>query len=599
MKTYASRKDKRLTSKSSKAFMIPLILVMSILPLIMLLYEYDSGLSIYKWFPDNNSQMDIFLYYKQKFFIIVCSVMLILVIFKAYKERKNIKFLPTFIPLALYGLLALTSTIFSEHPSFGLKGMHEQFESIFVILGYCLLVYYAYLFIDTEEDIKFLFRYFLIGIAVMIVIGLLQFTGNDPFGANYGKKLYLPKEYWNQLDSFGLTFGDRIVYLTLYNPNYAGLYTGFILPIITGLLLTERRKKQIIEYSIVIIGLILCLIGSKSKAGFIGLLISLIFVVIFFRKYIFRNKVVTISLIGVGVLAMAFLFIIKGNAISNAMNHVLNPAKSNYALTNIKTEEALTITYKNNDLVITSDPDNVFNIIMKDASGNDIPFTYDAETAIYTITDERFAGIRVVTDYLEDILCTQVTIDGKDWIFSNQLGDGTYYYLNVYGKFDKIEEAESALFTGHESIATGRGYIWSRSIPLLKDNIILGSGADTFALEFPHQDYVNYYNAGFEGEVLTKPHSLYLQIGVQSGVISLIAFITFYLMYFISSFKLYIKGHFDNFFKQAGVSIFLGTIAYMIIGISNDSTLTVAPIAWALIGVGIACNYKVKGQMEC
>ena len=67
MKTYASRKDKRLTSKSSKAFMIPLILVMSILPLIMLLYEYDSGLSIYKWFPDNNSQMDIFLYYKQKF----------------------------------------------------------------------------------------------------------------------------------------------------------------------------------------------------------------------------------------------------------------------------------------------------------------------------------------------------------------------------------------------------------------------------------------------------------------------------------------------------------------------------------------------------
>jgi len=69
-------------------------------------------------------------------------------------------------------------------------------------------------------------------------------------------------------------------------------------------------------------------------------------------------------------------------------------------------------------------------------------------------------------------------------------------------------------------------------------------------------------------------------------------------MYFISSFKLYIKGHFDNFFKQVGVSIFIGTIAYMIIGISNDSTLTVAPIAWALFGIGMACNCKVKEQIK-
>lgn len=524
--------------------------------------------------------------------------MLILIIFKAYKERKSIKILPIFIPLSLYGLLALISTIFSQHPSFGFKGMYEQFESIFVIIGYCLLVYYAYFFIDTEEDIKFLFRYFLIGIIIMIVIGILQYTGNDLLGSNFGKKLYIPKKYWNQLDKFTLTFGNKTVYLTLYNPNYAGLYVGLILPIITGLLLSERRIKQIIEYCIVIIGLIICLIGSRSKAGLIGLFISLIFVVIFFRRYIFRNKKITITLVGVGILSIVCIFITKGSTIGNAISNVLNPVKSNYSLTNIKTEEALTITYKNNDLIITPDPINIVNVIIKDTSGNDIASTYDVATNKYIITDERFAGISVVTDFLDNVLCTQVTIDGKDWIFSNQLGDGTYYYLNVYGKFDKIKEAESAVFTGYESIATGRGYIWSRTIPLLKDNIILGSGADTFALEFPHQDYVNYYNSGFEGEILTKPHSLYLQIGVQSGVISLIAFIIFYLMYFISSFKLYIKGHFDNFFKQVGVSIFIGTIAYMIIGISNDSTLTVAPIAWALFGIGIACNCKVKEQIK-
>lgn len=589
-------KDKRVVSNNNKAYMIPLILIMSILPLIMNSYEYDSGLSNFNWYPNKNFHIDIFLYYKQLFFIIVCFIMFILVIFKVYKDRKKIRFFPTFIPLFIYGFLALTSTIFSEHFAFGIKGIYEQFESIFVILGYCLLVYYAYLFIDTEEDIKFIIKYFLIGIFIMIIIGLLQFIGFDLFGTNFVKKLYIAKKYWNQLDNITLTFGDKIVYLTLYNPNYVGLYVGLILPFITGLLLTERKIKHVTKYILVIIGLIICLIGSKSKAGIIGLFISLLFLVIFFRKYIFRNKMVTLALAGIGIVSMAFIIIAKGNTISNSIHNLLTPTKSSVSLTDIKTEEALTITYKNNDLVITSDPNNIANVFIKDTNGNDISSTYDSTINKYIINDERFAGISIVTDYLDNILCTQITIDGKDWIFSNQLGDNTYYYLNVYGKYDKINKADSAIFTGYETFATGRGYIWSRTIPLLKNNIILGSGADTYAFEFPHEDYVNYYNFGFEGQVLTKPHSMYLQIGVQSGVISLIAFIVFYLMYFISSFKLYIKGHFDNYFKQVGVSIFIGTIAYMIIGISNDSSITVAPIAWALVGIGIACNYKVKEQ---
>ena len=46
--------------------------------------------------------------------------------------------------------------------------------------------------------------------------------------------------------------------------------------------------------------------------------------------------------------------------------------------------------------------------------------------------------------------------------------------------------------------------------------------------------------------------------------------------------------------EQTGVSIFIGTIAYLITGISNDSTITVAPIYWVLIGIGIALNYRLN-----
>ena len=56
----------------------------------------------------------------------------------------------------------------------------------------------------------------------------------------------------------------------------------------------------------------------------------------------------------------------------------------------------------------------------------------------------------------------------------------------------------------------------------------------------------------------------------------------------------YIKGKFDTYASQLGVGIFLASIGYMIAGITNDSTITVAPIFWILMGVGFSMNKIVK-----
>lgn len=585
--------------KYNKLYILPLILTMSILPLVMYLYEFDSGLSGFSWYPSNGQQLDIFLFYKQIFFIVICLVMLFHIFWRSFIEKNHIGFLPIFIPLFFYGALALLSTFFSDYPSLGLKGISGHFESIFVILGYCLLVYYAYLFVETEDDIKFILKYFLVGILIMILLGVLQATGNDLFATTIGKKLYTPEGYWNQLDGFGLTFGPKRVYMTLFNPNYVGVYVSLVLPFISGLLLTEKKAKTILIYSVTVLGLIVCLIGSGSKAGFVSLFIALIITILFYRKYIFRNIKITLLIIGTSIaIIIGFKSTILStfNKVVSNINIILNE-KTEFSLTDIKTEDTLTITYKGNDLVVGLNKTNEnIDITMKDASGKDIETTIDTNTLISTISDERFSGITVTPVVYDSILCTQINIEGRSWIFSNQLGDGTFYYLNYFGKFDKIYKADSALFTGYEEFATSRGYIWSRTIPLLKNNIILGSGADTFTTQFPHQDYVYRTNMEFYYQILTKPHNLYLQIGVQSGVISLIAFLLFFIVYFISCIRIYINGRFDNYFKRVGVAIFIGVVSYMIMGITNDSTITVAPIAWALIGIGIACNCKVKEQ---
>jgi hypothetical protein len=607
---YSSKKNflKKMTDssylpckKNNKLYILPLILVMSILPLIMYLHVFDSGLSSFSWYSSYGEQIDIFLYYKQIFFIVICLIMLLFILWKGFKEKKSIKYLPIFIPLFLYGFLAFLSTLFSDYRSFGLKGISEHFESIFVILGYCLLVYYAYLFIETEDDLKFLLKYFLIGILIMILLGVFQATGNDLFATTIGKKLYVPKKFWNQLDSISIMFGQKRVYLTLYNPNYVGVYVSLIFPLIAGLLLTEKKIKAILIYLSTMIGLIVCLIGSESKTGFISLFIALIIALIFYRRYIFRNIKITLVLIGIVITVIisfkSTILTTFNLAVSN-MNIILGQ-KTEFSLTDIKTEDVLTITYKGNDLIIDLDSSNEnINIVMKDTSGKVLESTMDTNTGTFSIIDERFSRIAVTPTVYDSKLCIEVNIEGWIWIFSNQLGDGTYYYLNDFGKFDKIIKAESALFTGYERFASSRGYIWSRTIPLLKDNIILGSGADTFTTQFPHQDYVYRTNLEYDTQIMTKPHSLYLQIGVQSGVISLIAFLAFFITYFISSIRIYINGRFDNYFKRVGIATFIGIVSYMIMGITNDSTITVAPIAWALVGIGIACNYKVKGQIS-
>ena len=71
---------------------------------------------------------------------------------------------------------------------------------------------------------------------------------------------------------------------------------------------------------------------------------------------------------------------------------------------------------------------------------------------------------------------------------------------NIYCFFSHLDEvkiAPGAIFTSHESFASSRGYIWSRTIPLLKETLFIGTGADTFVIAFPQDDYIGKINSGY------------------------------------------------------------------------------------------------------
>lgn len=581
--------------------LIPLIFILVVLPLISKLVIYDPKLSQFDWFADVTKMPDIFLYYKSVFFTITAVIMALLILGKRFIEDRHAVTPIEFYPLAVYAALALLSTLFSRYRSFGFSGIYEQFESIWVLLGYCVAAYYAYIFVE-EEDIAFLMRCFLIGIALLTALGLSQSLSHDFFRSELGQKMVTSGTEYKSLD---FTFEEDRVYMSLYNPNYVGSYIALVSPILICCIIffktsghtNHNRIIPIIEAVVAALlaaGLAFCLIKSASKSGIIAVAGSLflLFLVLIphMKKFWYLGILALVVMIG----GIFFADRALNHRLSSSIRNLFHGEKTTHKLEDITvTDDYVSFTYCGNELHFSFTED--YDIEVSDAEGNLIPVEY-AGSFTYEITDERFSDITINQFPIDNYMAMGINILDTTWYFTNDNEAREYLYYNTSGKWTTFTKAPSALFTGRESIATGRGYIWSRTIPLLKNYILLGSGADTFSIVFPNNDYLGMYNNGYYMQTITKPHNLYLQIGVQTGVISLIAFLGFYMVYFVSSLLLYTKCKLDSYNSKIGLGIFAGSFGYMIAGIINDSMITVAPVFWVLIGVGISINMQLKNK---
>lgn len=598
---YSKSRKQEETQRTSIWLLLPIIFILSVLPFIMKLKEYQANLSSYPWFTYNDTYTDFFLYYKQVFFLIAVSIMAIIVLYKGFSDKRNIVLSPVLIPLGIYASLALLSSIVSRYRSYSFRGIHEHFESVFVLLGYCLIVYYCLQIIKTEEDVRLIVNCFLVSTIVMGLLGLTQYIGKDFFATDLGLKMILPREYWPARDTIQFNFESNRVYLTFYNPNYVGSYAAMVISFLLVLAaLTKKRKWMIPIYVLAAVGISISLLGSKSKTGIIGLAVAGVFSLIMLSRYLAKYFYLSIPMILLILSVIVLYNKANDNVLVNQVKQATVFTKTEPSLKEIITgDEEVTIHYNNHKLHVRYVNDSIYGVFqLTDDRGVPIEMNFAPDKQEFIIQDERFPNFRLGIAYHNNIEAFYVIINNHNWYFTNQVDDQSYYHINKFGKLDKIITAPSAIFTGYERYASGRGYIWSRTLPLLKANMILGSGADTYMLAYPQQDYVASYNYGFGDQLLTKPHNLYLQTGVQTGFISLLAYLVFYGMYFISSVRLYIKGKYNSFYSQVGVAVLVASLSYMVLGLTNDSSLTVAPMFWGLVGLGIAVNHLARPYIE-
>ena len=251
----------------------------------------------------------------------------------------------------------------------------------------------------------------------------------------------------------------------------------------------------------------------------------------------------------------------------------------------------LTISFENDDYIFRNSQNEVINY---ESSFNSKLKTYN-----YTTTDSDFANI----SFMAGKVNSKTRNDGLMLVLNNSnefmflvKDDNSMHLIDAKTLEDiDLDFPETIGFNGKEKLASARGYIWSRSLPLLKNTLILGTGPDTFSFDFPQHDMLGkLYAYGTTNMIISKAHNLFLQIGLNNGVVALVAFVILILIYLVDSFKLYALKNKYNEKQILGTILALSIIGYLFTGLFNDSVICVAPIFWILLGVGASVNFMNK-----
>jgi O-antigen ligase len=128
---------------------------------------------------------------------------------------------------------------------------------------------------------------------------------------------------------------------------------------------------------------------------------------------------------------------------------------------------------------------------------------------------------------------------------------------------------------------------------MMLDTILVGHGPDMYVVNFPQRDFAGRLNGFFITGINDKPHNMFLQIGINTGVVSLLALMSVYGIYVLDSVKRYWKRDYESLTDYFGVVTFAAILGYLVAGLFNDQIISVAPLFYALTGIGIAVNWLI------
>ena len=560
---------------------------------------------------------DFFFYYKSIAVYICAVIALVFIGYRAMTSALWVRKSRLYIPLAAFLLLVFLSFVFSTYRRIAWLGTDGLYSGAAVILCCGFMFFYILNSVSDERGVKWFIRPLTVCLAVASAIGITQASGNDFFRTVLGQKLLVPnietatgETAWELIDSFAaegrtaidFTF-DTAVYQTVGNPNYVALYTPLVLPLFAFLFLRERETGSLIRRIVwaAMFGLILFnLFASQSIGGVVGAAAALAACAVLSGRGLFENMKPKLALIAIVIVCAALNFQTLAGGV--AKNIVESVGADNVPAGVGEMAEGQVDVSDLDDL--KRPPYSVHRIERIVTKTDRVEVTIDGDS--FALTDDP-ASLNAAMTYGTAALIPQpdggttITLqlakENRVWQFV-QTADG-YKFINDMGKPVSLREVDRVGNDELLYLGTGRVYIWSRTVPLLKDTILLGRGPDTFMLYFPQDDYVGRYNGSWDlRAVIDKPHNMYLNIAFGSGIISLAAFIAIIGLFLAQGFRLYRRRAEaeENDVVPAltgtvGRGILAGVCGFLAAGMFYDAVTPIMPLFWGLLALGAACNY--------
>ncbi len=573
-------------------YFLPIILLLALVPLIVVGKRIEiDGLELLNW-RGGSSHIDFFSYYKALVFIIVVYSSFALLFVQRIFGRIKFKASWIYLPLLIYIVMVIISTYFSEYLVVSWRGFMEQFQGVWVLVGYAIAVVLAYNMVTTEKDIKIIMFSLVFSGIVVFIVGFTQYFGYSVLEHPFMAKIILPLS--EQTTGMSLNFRNAVntISATMYNQNFVGSYAALLFPsTLTMYLFQESRKKSFF------VGILSCmmffiLIGSKSRAGYVGTMFMLLIMIIVFRKVLAENIKKIIPLIsGFIIVVMLTNYFSDGSVLTEFDK--LEPGMEIEAISSIVRFEDIRFEGNHVDIVTENE---TLKIRYADEGisfldDNDNKLTPIVDGLILSFEEEQYEGYSV--EFFEGKEYFKVFAYKKEMIYF--ITDEGLKMYDIGGTLNVSEYPKQFKpLIGREYLFSGRGFIWMDSIPLLEGALVYGYGPGMYPIAFPQQDYAGKQTVWGSRIVVDKPHDMYLQIGIENGLVALIAMLILFAGYFFSSLKLYWKAKFMHFREFAGLGIFLGISGYLVAGIFNDQIISVAPIFYILLGAGFSLNEIVR-----
>jgi len=587
---------------------LPIVLMLAVVPLILRWHIIPLDEAISRFWT-GETEMDLFCVGKGIMIMLLAVIMFVSLFFTV--DKNNIKNDSStkliFGTIGVFLGVSILSTVTSDYRDVALWGAPERHEGLIMYMCYMVMFIYTYFMVKDIADFKYIKHALMFLSGVMFIVGVSQILNKDILVTDFVSKLVIPKQYQDALKPEP-TYG--LVYLTLMNPNYVGSYAALIIPIFSVLALSNHENRILRAVAgVIIVSTTVILVKANSQAGLVGVALGVAAIFVIYFKRIFKSRKL---LIGAVVLAIAAAGIAnavsQGLLLSNTLDiladarkilssgsdHVYDPTyglpvydvKADGNKASVETVVGqLNIDFKKG-----------FGISFTDASGKPVGNVYDKENRNYKLA-APYEKLEITESDKSNGSYSQLALNYDDftyYIFEWVNGDGVYLIDSQANRYE-LEVAPHMGFEGSEKVGSMRGYIWSRTLPLIAKKPLLGYGPDNFLMAFPHYDIVaKTYAYDTPFMIVDKPHNIYLLYAMNSGIFAMLSMMVLWGAYIVDSLKLYALKKEYSQGDYYGTACLVSIIGYLGAGFFNDSVPVISPVFWVILGAGFAINYINK-----